>query len=47
LTGVDVEALDQRLRFRIGVGIEPLTGMAVAAQKASSRSTSPSSARRR
>ena len=34
VTGVDVKAFDQRLGFRIGLGIEPLTRMAVAAEKA-------------
>jgi hypothetical protein len=33
LTGVDVEAVDQRLGFRIGLRIERLMRMAVAAQK--------------
>ncbi len=33
LPGVDVEALDQRLRLRIGLGIERLVRMAVAGQE--------------
>ena len=39
-----MEALDQRLRLGIGVGIEPLVRMAVAGQETLSRSTSPLSA---
>src|SRR5215470_6286155 len=34
LAGVDVKTFDQRLRVRIGLGIEPSIGMAVAAKKA-------------
>ena len=30
LAGVDVKAFDQRLRLRIGLGVQPLTRMAVA-----------------
>src|SRR5262249_47504029 len=32
--GLDVKTFDQRLRVRIGLGIEPSIGMAVAAKKA-------------
>ncbi len=34
LPGIDMEALDQRLRFGVGVGIEQLMRMTVAAEKA-------------
>ena len=34
LTSVDVEAIDQRLGFRIGLGIEPLTRVAGAPEEA-------------
>jgi len=40
-----VKALDERFGFRIGFGIEALMRMAVAAEKACRRSTSPFSAR--
>ena len=33
LAGIDVEALDQRPRRRVGLGIEALMGMAVAGEK--------------
>jgi hypothetical protein len=34
LTSVDVEAIDQRRGFRIGLGIESLARMAIATKKA-------------